>query len=106
MGKAPPHAQATLPSFSPESQRSVCRKGNNSREKGLYELQVQLLDMVYRKALTLNSGDVAARGVGGIVNLVSNDVKKLEFLPVFMHGIWEAPMQARSVGQAWAEVWG
>ena len=57
--------------------------------------QVQLMDMVYRKALRLNTGDVAAKGVGGIVNLLSNDVKKLERLPIFMHSIWEGPMQVR-----------
>jgi hypothetical protein len=51
------------------------------------------MDMVYRKALRLNSGDVAERGVGGIVNLQSNDVKKLERLPITMHGIWEGPLQ-------------
>ena len=61
--------------------------------------QVQLMDMVYRKALRLSSGDVAAKGVGAIVNLQSNDVKKLEFLPVFVHSIWEAPMQVRCDGQ-------
>ena len=31
--------------------------------------QIQLMDMVYRKALRLGSGEVAARGVGGVVNL-------------------------------------
>ena len=62
--------------------------------------QVELMDMVYRKALRLNTGDVAAKGVGGIVNLQSNDVKKVERLPVYMHSIWEAPMQVRGYGPA------
>jgi hypothetical protein len=53
------------------------------------------MDMVYRKALRLNTGDVAAKGVGGIVNLQSNDVKKLERLPIYMFSIWEGPMQVR-----------
>ena len=51
------------------------------------------MDMVYRKALRLNSNDVAAKGIGGVVNLASNDVKKLERLPITMHGIWEGPLQ-------------
>ena len=56
-------------------------------------VQIQLMDMVYRKALRLSSGEVAARGAGGVVNLQTNDVNKLERLPVYMHGIWEGPLQ-------------
>ena len=56
-------------------------------------VQIQLMDMVYRKALRLGSGEVAARGVGGVVNLQTNDVNKLERFPVSMHGIWEGPLQ-------------
>ena len=55
------------------------------------------MDMVYRKAMRLNSGDVAEKGVGGIVNLQSNDIKKLERLPITMHGIWEGPLQVLAV---------
>ncbi len=56
-------------------------------------MQIQLMDMVYRKALRLGSGEVAAKGVGGVVNLQTNDVNKLERFPVYMHGIWEGPLQ-------------
>ena len=55
--------------------------------------QIQLMDMVYRKAMRLSSSDVAEKGVGGIVNLETNDVNKLERFPVYMHGIWEGPFQ-------------
>ena len=55
------------------------------------------MDTVYRKALRLSGGDVAARGVGGVVNLQTNDVNKLERLPVYMHGLWEGPLQVRKL---------
>ena len=54
------------------------------------------MDMVYRKALRLNSSDVAAKGIGGVVNLAAMDVKKMERLPIFMFSVWEAPMQVRA----------
>ena len=59
----------------------------------MHTVQVQLMDMVYSKALRLSTVNVAARGAGGIVNLQTNDVNKLERFPVYMHGIWEGPLQ-------------
>jgi hypothetical protein len=91
--------ERTLPSNTVSNRAALKTEPKAIRLPSL-RMQVQLMDMVYRKALRLNSGDVAAKGVGAIVNLQSNDVKKVEFLPVFMHSVWEGPMQVRSDGQS------
>ena len=38
-------------------------------------MQIELTDMVYRKSLRLAGSDIGRMGIGGIVNLQSNDIQ-------------------------------
>ena len=57
-------------------------------------LQVELTDMVYRKAMQLSGAEVARMGIGGIANLQSNDVQKMARFRLDINPLWDAPFQA------------
>ena len=59
----------------------------------LRALQIELTDMVYRKAMQLSSAEVARMGVGGIANLQSNDVQKMSRFRLDINPLWDAPFQ-------------
>ena len=54
-----------------------------------------MMDTVYRKALRLSGGDVSRMGVGGISNLQSNDIRHLEWVPMALTAMWQAPFEVR-----------
>ena len=56
-------------------------------------LQIELTDMVYRKAMQLSGAEVARMGVGGIANLQSNDVQKMSRFRLDINPLWDAPFQ-------------
>lgn len=56
-------------------------------------LQVDLLDMLYRKSLRLGVDVRNARGIGTVVNLQSNDARKVWMMPVHIHTLWNSPFQ-------------
>ena len=60
-------------------------------------LQIELTDMVYRKAMQLSGAEVARMGVGGIANLQSNDVQKMSRFRLDINPLWDAPFQACDV---------
>ena len=57
-------------------------------------LQIELTDMVYRKAMQLSGAEVACMGIGGIANLQSNDVQKMSRFRLDINPLWDAPFQA------------
>lgn len=58
-------------------------------------LQVDMVEMLYRKSLLITSAVRSEMGVGAIVNLQSNDASKIWNMPLFLHVVWNGPFQAR-----------
>jgi len=56
-------------------------------------VKAQLVHALYKKALRISESAKARHGVGGIVNLQSNDASKLWDLPKYMHILWSGPLQ-------------
>jgi hypothetical protein len=52
-----------------------------------------MMDTIYRKSLRLSGGDVSRMGVGGISNLQSNDIRHLEWVPMALTAVWQAPFE-------------
>ena len=63
-------------------------------------LQVDLLDMLYRKSLRLGVDVRNARGIGTVVNLQSNDARKVWMMPVHIHTLWNSPFQVGSCSRS------
>ena len=61
-----------------------------------------LIDTIYRKALRMSGGDVSRMGVGGISNLQSNDIRHLEWVPMALTAIWQAPFEVGVI--TWSHV--
>ncbi len=55
--------------------------------------QVAVIDTIYRKTLRVSGGDVSRMGVGGISNLQSNDISHLQWVPMNLTAMWQAPFQ-------------
>ena len=55
--------------------------------------QAALIDMIYRKALTMTSAAKGRFGVGTIINMQSNDAYKLWSMVLFLHSVWYGPLQ-------------
>ena len=56
-------------------------------------LRVSLSSVIYRKALRLSYQSVSKYTIGKIVNLITNDVNKLDLSLYFFHYIWVTPIQ-------------
>ena len=51
----------------------------------------------------MSGGDVSRMGVGGISNLQSNDIRHLQWVPMALTAIWQAPFE---VSLTAAQCWG
>ncbi|KAK5645932.1 hypothetical protein RI129_004396 [Pyrocoelia pectoralis] len=49
--------------------------------------------LIYRKLLRLNKASTNDTAAGQVVNLLSNDVIRFDFVPLFLHYIWIMPLQ-------------
>ncbi len=56
-------------------------------------IQVDVIEMMYEKALRITHGVKSKMGVGSIVNLQSNDGSKIWNLPQYLHIVWNGPAQ-------------
>ncbi len=59
----------------------------------LLDLQISLVDMLYRKSLRITAASKGRMGVGAIVNLQSNDASKLWGMAQYLHILWSGPFQ-------------
>lgn len=57
------------------------------------KMRVGLCSMIYRKALKLSKTALGDTTAGHIVNLISNDVGRLDFATIFVHYLWVGPLQ-------------
>ena len=60
------------------------------------DVQISLVDMLYRKSLRITAASKGRMGVGAIVNLQSNDASKLWGMAQYLHILWSGPFQVIS----------
>ena len=53
-----------------------------------------LSSVIYKRLLTINTVCLQTTSVAHTINLVANDASKFEELSVYMHYLWEAPLEA------------
>lgn len=57
------------------------------------QMRVGLCSMIYRKALKLSKTALGETTAGHIVNLISNDVGRLDLATIFVHYLWVGPLE-------------
>jgi len=56
-------------------------------------MRVGLCSMIYRKALRLSQSALGDTTAGHVVNLMSNDVGRLDLATIFVHYLWVGPLE-------------
>lgn len=57
------------------------------------KMRVGMCSMIYRKALRLSKSALGDTTAGHVVNLMSNDVGRLDLATIFVHYLWVGPLE-------------
>ncbi|XP_043656548.1 probable multidrug resistance-associated protein lethal(2)03659 [Drosophila teissieri] len=57
------------------------------------KMRVGMCSMIYRKALRLSKSALGNTTAGHVVNLMSNDVGRLDLATIFVHYLWVGPLE-------------
>lgn len=57
------------------------------------KMRIAACSMIYRKALRLTKNALGESTAGQVVNLLSNDVSRLELSVLFVHYLWVGPLE-------------
>uniref|UniRef100_A0A336LKT5 Oxysterol-binding protein n=1 Tax=Culicoides sonorensis TaxID=179676 RepID=A0A336LKT5_CULSO len=62
------------------------------------KMRIAACSMIYRKALRLTKNALGESTAGQVVNLLSNDVARLELSVLFVHYLWIGPLEVIEIG--------
>ena len=68
-------------------------------------MRVAVSSLLYRKVLRLSQSAIGETSTGKMVNLLTNDVSRFDFVTFFANALWILPLQIVAIGfLMWLEI--